>query len=171
MKYETKSTPKETKPTDVASNSASANFRRARSKAPDLDASADSASATLKKSQYRPEAESASASSASLVLKRNREAEGKGIIAELAGQTDESVGFETFADANNLAKSTTQDVPHGIISTASVPKTSPIERVRRKVRSVRPVKANSSVKAGKPASSKATKTTNKSVKKPKGGKA
>lgn len=133
VKYETKTAPKAVKPTDVASNSASANFRRARSKAPDLDANADSASATLKKSQYRPTAESTSASSASLVLKRGREAENKSVLAELADQADEAVSFEPLCTTKPDEAST--PLANGkIISTASVPKKAGrIERVRRKV--------------------------------------
>lgn len=134
VKYETKPTPKEVKPTDVASNSASANFRRAQAKAPDLDAGADSASATLKKSRRRPAAESASASSASLVLRRNHETESKGILAELAGQTDETVGFETLDARTHPAQIAPQ---RQIISTASVPKKpSRLTRARQKVQTV-----------------------------------
>lgn len=124
VKYAVK--PKEIaqKATDVAKESASANLKKARTeKVPDTNVSAASASANLKKSVKKVQAPIISSAN---ILAGKSNVEPTGIISELDKKSTEKVDFVPLSAEVELTKSQA-------ITTASVPKVSRIEKVKRKV--------------------------------------
>lgn len=137
VKYQPKAKGVASKATDAAAGSASANFRRAEGKKiRPTDAMEESASANLRKASGPKVPPPVVSSAKILTTKKSVSEEETSILAELDQKSSEKVDFVALEPE----KPTPGSLP-GAITSASVPKVSALEKVKRKAKSRKSAKS------------------------------